>query len=403
MSAKKHLTLTVIIGFCFTTASLLAMEKIGQNVQIAAANEMALAARVHSLFGEAMDENEYDVVYSANGSNGKRITICLEPYPQHLIHPFHRSTSPQEAITNATISSPTRFDYQDDGSQPLRLRQHATRNSTPLFPFKIKLCITNFGKLSFDRLCEYLCSENELFRKCLYSLKISGCEIDTVNSSSLSRLASLNALNLRDNRIATLNNDEEEEEDSRRKSLEYLDLSLNNIEQLGSFFTKDFMWLKVLDLERNQIAQLPGDCLKGLTMLSNLVLSDNNLSSDGLSAGSFNSVSSLSCFVDLKVTLDGNDLMHFPNMGTATEKLTELSMDDNPLDEVPLVLNYPSLTKLHFVNDLRDPALQATLKDELTPLLPGVRIILKNIVPLVAEIDGVMRIVTTPTKSSRPL
>lgn len=401
MSAKKHITLTVIISFCFTTVSLLAMEQIGQNVQINAAREKTLAARVHSLFDRAMDENEYDVVYSANASNGKSITLCLEPYPQNLIHPCNRSTSPQEAITNATRSSTLRFDYKDDGSQPLRLRQHATRNSMPLFPFKIKLCIENFGELSFDSLCEYLCSENDLFKKCLYSLKISGCEIDTVNSSSLSRLTSLNALNLSGNGIATLNNDEEE--DSRRKSLEYLDLSFNNIEQLGSFFTKDFMWLKVLDLKRNRIAQLPENCLKGLTMLSNLILANNNLSSDGLSATSFNRVSSLCCFVELKVNLDGNALTRLPDMGTATEKLIELSIDNNPLHEAPLHLNYPSLKTLHLVDDLRTAALQETLKDGLTPLLPPrVRIILTNTVPLVAEIGGEMRIITTPTKSNRP-
>lgn len=376
------------------------MEKIGQNVQIAAAREKALAAHVHSLFGQAMDENEYDVVYSANGTNGKRITLCIEPYPQHLIHPCNRSTSPEEAIKNATTSSTARFDYKDDGSQPLRLRKHATRKPMPLFPFKIKLCIENFGKLSFDRLCEYLCSENDLFKKCLYSLEISGCEIDTVNSSSLSRLTSLNNLKLRGNRIVTLNDDEEE--DCARKSLEYLDLSFNNIEQLGSFFTKDFMWLKVLDLKRNRIAQLPENCLKGLTMLSKLILADNNLSSEGLFATSFNNVSSLCCFIDLQVNLDENALTRFPDMGTATEKLIELSMDNNPVHEAPLHLNYPSLKKLHLVDDLRAAALQETLKDGLTPLLPSVRIILTNTVPLVAQIDGEIRIITTPTKSSRP-
>ncbi len=415
MYAKKYLTLTAIIGLFFTTSSLLPAERRLPLAKSFTPSEGHLASTVAQLFEEALEGNEFGTTYTSGINNDSFVQLSLEAYPQKLVTPRYKSTTPAEALsvaktsykgyrTDSLESEMPSDDCRDDGLAPLRLRQYASRHHDAVFPFAIKLHIQNWQDVtSLDFLYHPALRTLENFgefQTCLYSLEVSDCAIKTVNSSLLSTFKNLTSLDLHNNMISNLVRDTGEE----KSALEDLDLSDNIIQELGSFFESGLMWLKSLDLGNNLITQLQGNCFSGLLMVNNLNLAQNMLLSNGLSLESFARVSSLCQFFDLRVNFDHNCLCDFPDMTAVKDKLIELSLDDNPIKEVPPRLNFPVLRTLHLINATRLADSTEELRAKLAPLLPSTRIITEAVAIVEehdAEGNGTGVILTTPTKSKR--
>ncbi|KAK6295426.1 hypothetical protein J4Q44_G00346520 [Coregonus suidteri] len=166
--------------------------------------------------------------------------------------------------------------------------------------------------------------------------------IQTISRAALAQLPRLEELHLDDNSISTVG----VEEGAFREavSLKLLFLTKNHLSSVPIGLPED---LKELRLDENRIAVIAEEAFQNVTRLQRLLLDGNLLTDEGVAPGTFQELSTLR-----ELALARNSLT-FPPPLLPTQSLVKLSLQDNQLDQIPMMAfsDFQRLERLDISNN----------------------------------------------------